>query len=170
LIGYYGLVALYDLAGNSLTNKMNRLNALILGFLIVTAALFSLCAGNKDTPQETGGVCSYKEVNGRCTILSLEGDNPLSPVAVKHTFTPIDDVDLILGEENDLKNSLTNSGRVYTESSKDLGLACLKDVGTPKKEDLENKCNIKENKIISCTASVLDSGTCTPIILRFNGL
>jgi hypothetical protein len=149
---------------------MNRESTIILGFLIMTTALFSMCAG-KTAPQEDAGAdCTYKEVKGKCTILSLEGDNPLAPVAVKHTFTPTDDVDLILGEENDLKNVLTNTGRIYTESSKDLGLACLEKVGTPKKEDLENKCNIKENKIISCTASVLDSGTCTSIIFRFTGL
>jgi len=93
----------------------------------------------------------------------------MSPASVKHTFTPMDDVDLVLGE-NELKNSLTNTGRVYTESSKDLGLACLKDVSTPKKEDLEKKCNIKESMIVQCIAKVLDSGTCTPIIILFDGL
>jgi len=89
---------------------------------------------------------------------------------VKYTFTPADDLDLVLGEDNDLKNSLTNSAMVYSESSENLGLSCLDSVSTPKKADLEKRCNLKEGQIVFCEVRVLASGSCTPLVFRFTGL
>lgn len=143
----------------------------MLGFLILAVALFSLCAGNNKEPEaDTGGDCLYKTVNGRCTVLTIEEGGSMSPVSVKFTFSPSDDLDLILGGENDLKTTLSNTGRIYAESSKDLSLACLDGVSYPKKADLEKKCNLKENKVVPCRVQVLDSGTCTSLIFSFTGI
>ena len=148
-----------------------KMKATIICALAITLALFSLCVSNKEAPEEnTGGDCSYKAINGRCTILSFQGDSPLAPVSVKYTFTPTDDVDAVLGEENDLKDTLKNTGRTYTESSKDLGMSCLEGVSTPKKEDLETKCGLKEYKVVPCSVEVIESGTCAPLIFSFSGL
>jgi len=147
---------------------MDQAKKTIIGILILAMVLLSLCVSNKDNAQ-TGEdpECYYQVINGTCAILSIEGGSSLSPVSVKHTFTPTDDVDLVLDEDNTLKSGLTNTGSVYSESSKDLGLACLENVGTPKKEDLENKCNIKENMIVQCSVHVPDAGKCKQLFFYF---
>jgi hypothetical protein len=140
---------------------MDSTKKAIMGVLIITLTLLSLCVGNNNNSQiGEEPDCYYQVINGTCAILSIEGGSALAPVSVKHTFTPTDDVDLALDEDNPLKGGLTNTGSVYTESSKDLGLACLENVGTPKKEDLESMCNIKENMIIPCSVHAPDAGTC----------
>ena len=141
----------------------------ILGVLILVLALFSLCASNNNNAQSGEEAdCYYQAINGTCVILSIDGDSALSPVSVKHTFTPTDDVDLILDEDNTLKAGLISTSSVYSESSKDLNLACLENVGIPKKEDLETKCNIKENKIVPCTVHAPDAGTCKQLFFYFH--
>ena len=140
----------------------------VLGVLILALTLFSLCASNNNNAQGEEADCYYQAINGTCVILSIESGSSLSPVSVKHTFTPTDNVDLILDEDNPLKAGLTSTSSSYSESSKDLGLACLENVGTPNKEDLANKCNIKENMIIPCTVHAPDAGTCKQPFFYFH--
>jgi|WetSurMetagenome_2_1015567.scaffolds.fasta_scaffold32778_2 hypothetical protein len=147
---------------------MDTTKKTILGVLLLTLSLLCLCVGNKTNAQNGEEAdCYYQAINGTCAILSIDGDSALSPVTVKHTFTPTDDVDLVLDEDNTFKSGLTSTSSSYSESSKDLNLACLKDVGIPKKEDLETKCNIKENMIVPCTVHVPDAGTCKQLFFYF---
>jgi len=148
---------------------MDATKKTIMGVLILALTLLSLCVSNNNNGQ-TGeeADCYYQAINGTCVILSIDGDSALSPVSVKHTFTPTDDVDLILDEDNTLKAGLTSTSSVYSESSKDLNLACLENVGIPTKEDLETKCNIKENKIVPCTVHAPDAGTCKQLFFYFH--
>lgn len=148
---------------------MDLINKTIVAFLILALALMCLCVGNKNIEQNGEEPdCYYQAINGTCAILSIEGGSALAPVSVKHTFTPTDDVDLVLDEDNTLKSGLTSTSSSYSESSKDLGLACLENVGTPNKEDLVNKCNIKENMIVPCTVHVPDAGTCKQLFFYFH--
>jgi hypothetical protein len=147
---------------------MNRASStFVVGVLVLSLTVLSLCVSNKSNPQNGEEPdCYYQAINGTCIILSIEGGS-MSPVTIKHTFTPTDDVDLILDEDNTLKAGITNTGAVYSESSKELGLACLDDVGTPTKEDVETRCKIKENMIVPCSVHAPDAGTCKQLFFYF---
>ena len=112
--------------------------------------------------KKDGGNCAYGEFKGKCAITDVSENSGGSPT-VKYSFTPNETPDMagitwITADKLNPYAGETSAGY--------LGLACLKGEYDPTLSQTA-ACGIVKDALFDCALSVIKTGTCTPINIRF---
>jgi len=111
-----------------------------------------------DCPTVVGGNCTYKDFAGKCTVTKVTSDK-----SVSYTFKATEAVSV---SETLLTSKSEISPYKGTTSASYLGLACLEGEHEPTADQIKN-CKVIVDEVFDCDLSVIKTGSCTPITVKF---